>query len=61
MKKGFSPQWCEWIHKVLSSRHVAIKVNDEIGASFNTEKGLWHGDPLSLILFNIVADMWQFC
>ena len=36
---------------------MAIKVNDDIGHYFQTKKGLRQGDPLSSILFNIVADM----
>jgi hypothetical protein len=32
-------------------------VNDDIGHHFQMRKGLWKGDPLSPILFNIVADM----
>ena len=36
---------------------MAINVNDEIGPYFQTKKGLRQGDPLSPILFNIVADM----
>jgi hypothetical protein len=34
-----------------------IKVNDDIGHYFQTKKGLRQGDPLALILFNLVADM----
>jgi len=55
--KGFSPEWCEWIQNVISGGHVGVKVNDELGPYFNTKKGLRQGDPLSPILFNIVADM----
>ena len=34
-----------------------INVNDEVSPYFQTKKGLRQGNPLSLILFNIVADM----
>ena len=55
--KGFSPKWIEWIKSFISGDNVAINVNDEIGPYFQTKKGLRQGDPLSPILFNIVADM----
>jgi hypothetical protein len=36
---------------------VAIKINDDVGKYFQMLKGLKQGDPLSPMLFNIVADM----
>ena len=42
---------------MISGGSVGFKVNDEIGPYFQTKRGLHQGDPLSPILFNIVADM----
>jgi hypothetical protein len=45
------------INSFVSRGSVAIKVNDDVGRYFQTLKGLRQGDPLSSMLFNIVADM----
>jgi hypothetical protein len=37
--------------------HVGIKVNDQVGKNFQTQRGVRQGDSLSLILFNIVDVM----
>ena len=55
--KGFSHKWTEWIKSFIYGGSVAINVKDEVGPYFQTKKGLRQGDPLSPILFNIVADM----
>ena len=55
--KGFDPIWCRWINEFVQKSSVGIKVNDDIGHYFQTRKGLRQGDPLSRILFNVVADM----
>jgi hypothetical protein len=55
--KGFSPKWIKWVETFISGGSVAINVNEEIGRFFRTKKGLQQGDPLSPLLFNIVADM----
>jgi hypothetical protein len=56
-KKGFSNEWRVLINSFVSRWSVAIKVNDDVGNYFQTKKGLRHVDPLSPVLFNIVADM----
>jgi hypothetical protein len=55
--KGFSEKWYNWIHVLTQKGHVGIKVNDYIYSNFQSFKGLRQGDPLSSLLFNIVADM----
>jgi hypothetical protein len=45
------------INYFVAGGSVAIKVNEDVGRLFQTLKGFRQGDPLSPMLFNIVADM----
>jgi hypothetical protein len=55
--KGFDPMWCNWFRNYVKNGSVGIKINNDIGHYFQTKKGLRQGDPLSPILYNIIADM----
>jgi len=55
--KGFSPRWISWVKTFISGGSVVVNVNDDVGHFFQTRKGLHQGDPLSPLLFNIIADM----
>jgi hypothetical protein len=55
--KDFSTTWCKWIASFMKGVHVGIRINDQVGPNFQTRKGVRQGDPLSLILFNIIVDM----
>jgi hypothetical protein len=55
--KYFLDEWRALINSFVSRGSVAIKVNDDVGRYFKALKGLRQGDPLSPMLFNILADM----
>jgi len=55
--KGFSSRWCTWIENFVNGGSVGIQINDDIGHYFQTKNGLRQRDPMSPVLFNIVADM----
>uniref|UniRef100_A0A8I6XZE3 Reverse transcriptase domain-containing protein n=1 Tax=Hordeum vulgare subsp. vulgare TaxID=112509 RepID=A0A8I6XZE3_HORVV len=55
--KGFDEIWRKQVESFVQKGSVGIRVNDDIGHYFQTFKGLRQGDPMSPILFNVVADM----
>jgi hypothetical protein len=55
--KGFHPKWCRWIQKFIGRGSVGIRVNDDIGHYFQTNKGFRQSDPLSPIILNIIGDI----
>jgi hypothetical protein len=55
-RKKIPSKWKEWVEQADSGGRVGINLNGEPDNYFRTFKGLRQGDPLSLILFNLVAD-----
>lgn len=54
--KGFDGKWIDWINRAVQREIVCIDINGERGDYFRSFKGLRQEDPLSLLLFNLVAD-----
>lgn len=55
-RKGFQAGFIHRTMQLVSGGHAAICINGEVGPFFRNKRGLRQGDPISPLLFDVVAD-----
>jgi hypothetical protein len=53
---GFGRKWKSMIYEHLSSSKLSVLINGSPSKEFSVWRGLCQGDPISPILFDIVAE-----
>jgi hypothetical protein len=56
IRKGFDATFVHRIMQLVSGGQTSISINGEVGPYFCNKRGLRQGDPISLLLFDIVGD-----
>jgi hypothetical protein len=57
--RGFGTKCVNWVPRVVKGGSICINLNNENSPFFSRGKGLRQGDPLSPLLFNLVADVFS--
>ena len=53
---GFCKELCNWISNIFNSTRISVLLNGSPAGFFSCSLGVWQGDLLSPLLFNIVED-----
>ena len=53
---GFSKNWCKWIKACISGAWFSLVINGKLVGFFPSTQGIRQGNPLSLVLFIIMAE-----